>query len=104
MDEVQLPLETELQQNYPNPFNAGTTLPYELAREGEVSLVIHDLAGQRVAMLELGFRAAGSYAESWSGMDGEGRPLASGVYFYTLVSTAIAGDEVIATRKLVLLR
>ena len=103
VEETQLPLETSLQQNYPNPFNAGTTLPYHLSRAGEASLVIHDLAGQRVAELDLGFRPAGSYTTRWRGVDGEGRPLASGVYFYTLVS-ATAGDETVATRKLVLLR
>lgn len=58
-----------------------------------------DLAGQKVAVLEQGYREAGAYAIRWDGRDEHGTELASGVYLYRLQ----AGAQV-ETRKLVLVR
>jgi hypothetical protein len=58
---------------------ARAEIEYSLPRDGEVSLAIYDLAGRRVALLETGFRSAGSHVASWSpGAAGRG------VYFYRL--------------------
>ena len=57
------------------------------------------LTGQRVAVLRQGPEKAGVHRVHWNGRDGRGRPLASGVYLYRLVT-----DEAVQTRKLTLLR
>jgi len=83
----------------PNPCNPSATLRFELARAGNVELAVHDLAGRRVRTLLAGPRAAGAHAVAWDGRDGEGRPVASGLYFCTL-----RGGGELAVRRLLLLR
>ncbi|NKB72016.1 MAG: T9SS type A sorting domain-containing protein [Candidatus Latescibacteria bacterium] len=56
-------------------------------------------AGQKVATLVRGLKAAGTYALRWDGQDDDGSDLASGIYLYRLQ----VGDQV-ETRKLILLR
>ena len=104
-EDAALPANIELVQSYPNPFNAMTILPFKLERDGEVSLIIHDLAGQRVkTLVDSDFHSAGSYTSRWDGTDDEGRPVASGVYFYTLHGIAAEAGATALTRKMVLLR
>ena len=94
-----LPSETELQQNAPNPFNSETVISWFLLRPGPVRLEVFALTGQRVAELHQGREKAGRHRVHWDGRDDEGRPLASGVYLYRLVT-----NEAVLTRKLTLLR
>ena len=96
---IGLPEGPQLQQNRPNPFNSQTVIPYFLRAPGQARLEVYGLTGQRVALLRQGPQQAGLHRLHWDGRDGEGRPLASGIYFYRLVTA-----EVILTRKLVLLR
>ena len=96
------PKETALLANYPNPFNPETWIPYHLAKEAEVTLHIYAVNGQIVRTLALGHQPAGVYqtrsrAAYWDGRNVFGEPVASGVYFYTL----IAGDFT-ATRKMLI--
>ena len=86
-----------LSQNYPNPFNSSTVIRYQLPSNEDVELAVYNLAGQKVAVLVQGERAAGNYLLHWDGRDREERSLASGVYVYRLQ----AGANV-QTRKLVL--
>ena len=94
-----LPSSFALEQNYPNPFNSGTVIDYALPASLPVELALFNLAGQRVATLVQGVRAAGTYSVHWDGRDNGGWELASGVYFYTLRTGAR-----LQTRKLVLVR
>ena len=64
-----------------------------------VTLEVFDLAGQRLATLVQGRRAAGTHGVWWDGRDDAGRPLASGPYVYRLR----AGNRV-ESRKLLLLQ
>ena len=98
-EQIGLPDRPQLQQNAPNPFNSQTVLPYFLPEPGPVRMEILTLTGQRVAVLSQGQQRAGYHRLSWDGRDDAGRPLASGVYLYRLVTT-----EGVLTRKLVLLR
>lgn len=70
-----------LEANYPNPFNATTVVPFALASAGRVRLDILDSRGRLVRVLEDGIRAAGRHTASWTGVDAEGRPVSSGIYF-----------------------
>ena len=94
-----LPDGPQLQQNAPNPFNSQTVIPYFLLEPGAARLEVFALTGQRVAVLNQGPQQAGHYRLHWDGRDREGRPLASGVYLYRLVTA-----ESVLTRKLILLR
>ena len=93
------PTTLQLAQNAPNPFNSQTILSYFLLEPGPTRLEVFALTGQRVAVLHQGPQQAGYHRLRWDGRDAAGRPLASGIYLYRLVT-----DEGILTRKLTLLR
>ena len=88
-----------LRQNYPNPFNSSTAIEFTTSVGGRVAISLYDLLGQRVRDLASGEWAAGNHVVRWDGRDDEGRPLATGVYLYSLETAAG-----IATRKSLLLR
>ena len=94
-----LPDSPQLAQNAPNPFNSQTVLAYFLPAPGPARVEVFALTGQRVAVLHQGLQQAGYHHLHWNGRDDAGRPVASGVYLYRLVT-----DEVLLTRKLILLR
>lgn len=66
--------------NHPNPFNPTTTVVFEVARAGRVSLEVVDLKGRRVATLVSSVQAAGRHEVTWHGTDDGGGAVASGVY------------------------
>ena len=76
-----------LQQNAPNPFNSSTVIPFQvpasLAGEG-IRLHIYNLSGQVVRVLHADVPGAGEHRIAWDGRDQYGRPVASGVYVYSL--------------------
>jgi hypothetical protein len=78
------PVEAGLLRNYPNPFNATTVIRYRLASAAEVRLTICDLSGRELTVLHRGRATAGEHAVSWSGLDGSGRSVPSGLYFALL--------------------
>ena len=97
---VALPDSPQLAQNAPNPFNSQTVLSYFLLEPGPARLEVFALTGQRVAvLLHQGPQQAGYHRLHWDGRDDAGRPVASGMYLYRLVT-----NEVVLTRKLILLR
>lgn len=73
-----------LMQNHPNPFNPQTTIRFVVAEEGPVALEIFDLRGLRLRVLIQELRSAGNHEVYWDGMDGAGRSVPSGTYFYRL--------------------
>ncbi len=93
-------LETKLQQNYPNPFNPVTSIQFQLAAASNVSLVIHNSAGQVVRTL-IDDRAftAGDHFSQWDGKTDAGLPVSSGVYHYQLVT-----DDLRTSRRMILLK
>ena len=96
------PKETALLPNFPNPFNPETWIPYHLAKDADVTLHIYAVNGTLVRTLALGHQGAGMYqsrsrAAHWDGKNAFGEPVASGLYFHTL----IAGDFT-ATRKMLI--
>lgn len=88
-----------LSQNYPNPFNPSTTIGFSLKRSSHVKLEIYNLLGQRVTTLVDKTLPTGMYEATWHARDEAGRNVASGVYFYRLIT-----DEYVGTRKMLLLR
>jgi hypothetical protein len=76
-----IPKIFSLEQNYPNPFNPTTSIKFSIPKGGFVELKVFDLLGREVATLVQDPFEAGTYSVTF-----EASKLASGVYFYTLVS------------------
>ena len=79
-----VPQSFELGQNYPNPFNPGTRIRFSLPADGQASLAVYNVFGQKVRTLADGRHRAGRYVVDWDGTDAAGRAVASGVYHYRL--------------------
>jgi hypothetical protein len=93
-NQEQLPTFYSLWQNYPNPFNPSTTIHFELPKESHVTLSIYNILGQEVLTVLDEVRVAGRYD-----LRINGTLLASGVYFYRLVT-----DDFVQTKKFMLLK
>jgi plastocyanin len=91
---IGIPGEFALSQNYPNPFNPVTNIDYDLPVDGKVNLKIYDISGREVANLVNEVQTAGYYTVAFNANN-----LASGVYFYRLIS-----GNFNQTKKLVLLK
>jgi hypothetical protein len=93
------PVPFSLAQNTPNPFNPTTTIRYSLPEAGAVQLIVFSATGQLIRTLVDGRVAAGSHNIVWDGRDAIGRDVASGLYFYRIVTA-----KSIAVRRMTLLR
>jgi hypothetical protein len=83
-----------LHQNYPNPFNPATTLSFDLAMDGFVSLKIYNLLGQLCATPVEKVMTRGSYTLSY-----DASHLPSGIYIYRMDSGGFT-----AQRKMLLIK
>ena len=92
--------EYELLQNYPNPFNPETKISYQLSKNSNVQLKVYNLLGQEVITLVNKQQNAGNHSVTWNGINETGQQVASGVYYYKLVTD----NEFVQTKKLLLLR
>jgi hypothetical protein len=81
-NEKTLPEKFVLHQNYPNPFNPATTISYQVAKEGQVTLKVYDALGNLVSKLVDEYKPAGKYSVEFSAKDNISSGYASGVYFY----------------------
>lgn len=94
-----LPASARLAANYPNPFRTSTTVEYGVATTTHVTLAVYDLLGRAVHTLADAVHAPGTHRVEWTGTDGAGRRLSSGLYLYRLTTA----DGATRTRSLVLL-
>jgi hypothetical protein len=85
--------------NYPNPFNATTMVKFQLTRASFVELNVYNILGQKVKTLVKEQMTSGSKQVLWDGTDEIGRQLATGIYFYRLVT--VEGRQ---TGKMTMLR
>ncbi|MDO9067665.1 MAG: Ig-like domain-containing protein, partial [Deltaproteobacteria bacterium] len=91
-------LSFSLSQASPNPVKSNAEFRFGLAREGEASLEIFNVLGQRVKTLFNGQLPAGSHTVKWNGCDEDGRKVSSGVYVCRLT----AGDRAMTSRLTVI--
>ncbi len=94
-----LPTEFTLKPAYPNPFNPTTTIHYGIPDAREVSIMIYDLMGRKVATLFHNEQEAGWYEVTWNGLLNNGSLAPASIYLYKI----IAGDE-IKTSKISLIK
>lgn len=83
----------ELSASRPSPFSRSTEIEFQLAQAGKATLRIYDIAGHLVRTLVDGEMDAGPHTVSWDGRDQGGQPLASGIYFYRLVSAGVDANR-----------
>jgi len=81
-------------QNYPNPFNPSTQIGFSVDNRKNVQLEVYDTAGRKIQTLIDSELNRGFYTATF-----DGTSLASGVYFYRLVT----GNTVL-TKKMVLVK
>ena len=85
-----------LSKNYPNPFNPTTTIGYDVATPGEVSIVIYDMMGRQIKTLVSDYYNPGSYSAIWDARNNQGVVVSAGMYIYKM----IAGDFVKVNKML----
>jgi len=95
-EKSETPLTYDLMQNYPNPFNPVTTIKYQLAKQGHVTLRVYDLLGRLVETIVDAEKPAGNYEVNFPAGS---RQLASGIYLYSLNVNGLT-----FTKKLVLIK
>ncbi len=76
----ELPDHFLLKQNYPNPLNNFTTIPFHIAKKGNVQIEIFNTLGRTVKELVDEELSPGSYQLQWDGKDEYGNQMGSGVY------------------------
>ena len=64
---------------YPNPFNPVTEVNFELPADGYMKLVVFDINGREVDVIEEGMKSSGYYSSQW-----HAGSLPSGVYYIQL--------------------
>tara|TARA_B100002052_G_scaffold94259_2_gene86962 strand:+ start:18322 stop:19125 length:804 start_codon:yes stop_codon:yes gene_type:complete len=90
------PYSFGLSKNYPNPFNPTTTIGYDVAVAGEVSIIIYDMMGREVKNLVSDYANPGSYSVVWNAKNNQGLEVSAGMYVYKM----IAGDFVQVNKML----
>jgi hypothetical protein len=94
-----VPKSFAIAQNYPNPFNPTTEISFSLPCASHTRLDIYNIKGRKVRTLIDEYRPAGNHVVMWEGSDSNGKPVATGVYFYHIE----AGDFT-ASKKMLLLK
>ena len=101
MSDFEIPIPrvyTNLEQNFPNPFNPVTKIRFYIQKDEDVTLNIYNIRGQLVKALLNEKLKYGQHEIIWNGDDGNGRNVASGIYFYKLT----AGDFVDVKRMVMM--
>lgn len=89
-----IPRALTLANVYPNPFNASTSISYSLPEQGNVSLEVYNLLGQKVVTLFDGYQSAGYHNCIWDASD-----VSTGIYLVKL-----SNGEDSDTKRLTLLK
>ncbi len=97
--EKDAPKTTVLLGNYPNPFNPTTSIAYDIAKSGKVTLKVYNLLGQEVRSLVNEFQNEGRFQVIWDGKNNAGSSVSTGMYIYRLQ----VGDFV-STKKMNLIK
>jgi len=92
-DKKTIPKTTILEQNYPNPFNPITNIRFTIPQTSKVTINIYNNLGQRVLKLADSF-VAGEYNVKF-----DGAHLASGVYYYQIITPSFS-----QTKKMLLIK
>jgi hypothetical protein len=90
----QIPDKFALYQNYPNPFNPSTKIKFDIPDGDFTTVAVYDVLGKEISILVRLELSAGSYEVTFDGGN-----LASGIYFYRMISGNFAD-----TKKMILIK
>jgi hypothetical protein len=90
---------TGLTEVSPNPFGYLTRIEYTMPSAGRVRIEVYDVSGRLIRTLLDGSVAPGVHAVSWDARNGNGKDVASGIYFVRMISFGRA-----SVRKALVLR
>ncbi len=65
----------------PNPFSSILNISFSLPDDGNVKIIIYDIAGREVFMTTDEYLTSGFHSEVWDGRNSAGKRARSGVYF-----------------------
>jgi hypothetical protein len=95
-----VPAAFNLYQNFPNPFNPATSIKFDIAKKGNVKLVVFDMLGRELSTLINESLNPGTYQVSFDArLHGQGSGLSSGIYLCRLQS-----EDYIYTMKMNLIK
>jgi len=97
--DISLPTVFALEQNYPNPFNPSTSIQFSLPVDANVTIVVYNLVGEKVADVVSGDFSAGQHNVNF-----DASSLTSGVYFYRIDVTASNGSNFSSVKKMTVLK
>ena len=84
------PTTYRLEQNFPNPFNGSTIIRYDIpdvrATETKTAIQVFNILGQKVKTLINAPHDPGPHQVVWDGTNDNGERVATGVYFYRLIT------------------
>jgi len=95
----EIPLETSLQTIFPNPFNPLTNIMYGVKTDGQVSLEIYNIRGQRIRTLVSTQKTAGNYRARWDGKDDHGTLVTTGVYYVKMTAGKFSQLQKVVLKK-----
>ena len=91
---TEIPVSYMIHQNYPNPFNPKTNIKFNIARLGNVKIVIYDVMGREIQILVNEKLQPGTYHVTFDGSN-----LAGGIYFYKFTA-----GEFASTKKMIMIK
>ena len=89
----------ELIGNYPNPFNPETTIHFSITQEGNVTIDLFNIRGQKIRTLVNEIFGGGTHRAVWDGLDDNGQAMGSGVYFFRMQT-----DDYVDVKRMVLMK
>ena len=93
--EIAPPGKFEVSQNYPNPSNPSSKIDFTLPIDAHVTLVVFDITGRNIkTLLNNEFKTA-----DWYTIKFDGSSLASGIYFYRIMT-----ETDVVTKKMLLIK
>jgi hypothetical protein len=98
-DAIETPIVAKLIGIYPNPFNPSTTISFYATKTEAAQITIFNQKGQVVRTWDIDSREDGIKHILWNGMDQNGKPVSSGVYYCQMISGKYS-----SSRKMVLMK
>ncbi len=78
-DSKLIPKEDLLMQNYPNPFNPSTMITFQLNKSSNITLLVYNMLGQKIASVADGYFSSGTHTINWNAAR-----YSSGIYYCEL--------------------
>lgn len=90
----------EIELPAPNPFGVKTSFSVVAPRDGNVTIAVYSITGERVRTIYSGNLAKGQYTYTWNAKTNDGTSVADGVYIVSLESdSGITAKKVLHLKK-----